>query len=611
LKVDISQFHDAFFEEAAEHLAVMEQLLVGLNIDNPDAESLNGIFRAAHSIKGGAGIFGFPDLAEFTHILESLLDKIRSGKLALQPAMIDIVLSARDLLEQMLERHRRGGEADAGELQTIAALSVQLDAFADSSYSATDNPIEDDGFGLFEESFAAPVADDDGFGLFEGNSAAVSADDDGFGFFDAIETPATDDGFGFFAEPAIAAPVQQAAAKPVPKSPSAESSSIRVSVEKADQLINMVGELVITQSMLAQLVAELDPTQFEKLHDAINQLARNTRDLQENAMSMRMLPIGNVFSRFPRVVRDTAAKLGKQVDLIIEGEGTELDKGLIEKLSDPLTHLVRNAIDHGIELPDVRINAGKAARGKIILKAFHQSGNIVIEITDDGHGLDRGRILAKARERGFKVSDEMPDADVWQLIFEPGFSTADAVTDISGRGVGMDVVRRNIHSMNGRIEIESHSGIGSRFTVWLPLTLAILDGMSIAVNGETYVLPLTNIIESVQPEPNSINTIAEHGRVIRVRGEYIPLSNLGTLLGESDRIADAEQCNIVVLLESEGRKFALQVDELVGESQVVIKSLENNYKRVPGFSGATILGNGRVAMILDVDALRRMSQHSR
>lgn len=577
----------------------MEQLLVALNIENPEPESLNGIFRAAHSIKGGAGIFGFPDLAEFTHILESLLDKIRSGKLALQPAMVDSFLAAGDLLKRMLDRHRRGGEADAAELQDIATLGSELAALAAPAVAS-------------ETQIEMRVSDED-FGLFDDDvTAAVTVDaEDGFGFFD--EKAPVDDGFGFFSDVALpAAEVKSQSAAPreavAPKPAATESSSIRVSVEKADQLINMVGELVITQSMLAQLTADLDPTLYEPLHQAINQLTRNTRDLQETAMSMRMLPIGNIFSRFPRVVRDTAAKLGKQVDLIIEGETTELDKGLIEKLSDPLTHLVRNAIDHGIEMPDARINAGKAPRGKIQLKAFHQSGNIVIEIVDDGNGLDRSRILAKARERGFKIADDIADADVWQLIFEPGFSTADVVTDISGRGVGMDVVRRNIIAMNGRIEIESHAGIGSRFTVWLPLTLAILDGMSVAVNGETYVMPLTNIIESVQPESGSISTIAGHGRVIRVRGEYIPISHLGALLGESVVQHADEQRHIVVLLEAEGKKFALQVDELVGESQVVIKSLENNYRRVPGFSGATILGNGRVAMILDVDALRRMSQ---
>ncbi|MDB6060495.1 MAG: cheA, partial [Verrucomicrobiaceae bacterium] len=501
----------------------------------------------------------------------------------------------------------------------------QLEAFssADSPTPLTDKPsnrkttISDDDFGLFESDDGAVSEADDSFGFFE-EPIQAQTDDASFGLFedahlDVLEnsdTQSEKNNHVVATTPPTIASIKSASAaiSSSPKMASSEATSIRVSVEKADQLINMVGELVITQSMLAQLTTELDPTLHEKLHEAINQLARNTRDLQETAMSMRMLPIGNIFSRFPRVVRDTAAKLGKQVDLIIEGEGTELDKGLIEKLTDPLTHLVRNAIDHGVEVPAIRESSGKVARGKIVLKAFHQSGNIVIEITDDGRGLDRPKILSKARERGFKVSDEMTDAEVWQLIFEPGFSTADAVTDISGRGVGMDVVRRNIVAMNGRIEIESHAGFGSRFTVCLPLTMAILDGMSVSVSGETYVVPLTNIIESVQPDPGSINMIAEHGRVIRVRGEYIPISHLGTLLGEAVSTANNGQNNIVVLLESEGKKFALQVDELVGESQVVIKSLESNYKRVAGFSGATILGNGRVAMILDVDALRRMSQ---
>lgn len=630
--IDLTQFHQAFFEETAEHLATMEHLLVTVDIDAPDAESLNAIFRAAHSIKGGAGIFGFTDFIGVTHAAESLLDKIRSGLLALQPEMVDVFLATRDLLGRLLDHHRAGELPDPADEQESLRLTATLTEMVQGGDSATDattdatNTPNDENFGLFEP-VASAIVDDEGFGFFDdmpaepvAKSVAIN-DDEGFGFFDdAPATPASaevesDESFGLFTD-APAAPVISIPAKNITaaaasvKTPErakagavAESTSIRVSVEKADQLINLVGELVITQSMLAQLTTELDPTHHEKLYQALAQFERNTRELQEAAMSMRMLPIGSVFSRFPRVVRDTAAKLGKQVDLILEGEATELDKSLIEKLADPLTHLVRNAIDHGVEIPAEREAAGKPPKGRVVLSAFHQGGNVVIQIVDDGRGLHREKIVAKARERGFTVSDDAPDADIWQLIFEPGFSTADAVTDISGRGVGMDVVRRNIQAMNGRIEIESFAGNGSRFTVWLPLTLAILEGMLLAVDGETYVVPLTNIVESLQPQPGSISTVAGQGRVIRVRGDYIPISSLRELMHMPPSDADG----IVLLLESEGKKFAMQVDELVGQSQVVIKSIESNYKRVPGITGATILGSGRVAMILDVEGLRRMS----
>lgn len=621
-RIDLTQFHQAFFEETAEHLAAMESLLVTLDVDAPDAESLNGIFRAAHSIKGGAGIFGFTDFIGVTHAAESLLDKVRGGQLVLSAEMVDLLLSTRDYLERLLSIHRSGGVPDAADEAEAARLTVELDHLLAPAVMAGSAPAGDDSFGLFEPDDPAPkvapgpvaIADDDSFGLFEPATPVADANaaesDDGFGFFEpmpeavspAVVSPA----------PVVATAVSTAAVparRPEPTKPAAaqsqESGSIRVSVEKADQLINLVGELVITQSMLAQLASEFDPNTHEKLYQALAQFERNTRELQEAAMSMRMLPIGSVFSRFPRVVRDTAAKLGKQVDLVLEGEGTELDKGLIEKLADPLTHLVRNAIDHGVELPADREVAGKSPKGRVVLSAFHQSGNVVIQIVDDGRGLSREKILAKARERGIAVNADAADADVWQLIFEPGFSTADAVTDISGRGVGMDVVRRNIQAMNGRIEIESVAGVGSRFTVWLPLTLAILEGMLLAVDGETCVVPLTNIVESMQPAPGSISSVSGLGRVIRVRDDYIPLSSLRALLGMAATDAAG---GVVLILESEGMKYALEVDELVGQSQVVIKSLEANYRRVPGIAGATILGSGRVAMILDVDGLRRLSQ---
>jgi two-component system chemotaxis sensor kinase CheA len=385
---------------------------------------------------------------------------------------------------------------------------------------------------------------------------------------------------------------------------SPDSSSIRVSVEKVDQLINLVGELVITQAMLAQTASKLDPKINETLCHGMAQLERNTRDLQESVMSIRMMPIAFVFSRYPRVVRDLASKLNKQVELKTVGENTELDKGVIEKISDPLTHLVRNSLDHGIESPEERVAAGKPAKGTICLRAFHQGGNIVIEVSDDGAGLNRAKLLAKARERGIPVNDNMNDQDVFDLIFEAGFSTAAVVTDVSGRGVGMDVVRKNIQGMGGRVEISSSLGQGTRIAIRLPLTLAILDGMSVAVSDEVFIVPLTNIIESLQPKASDINTVHNKGILVHVRGEYLPVVKLHEIFNIEPKVTQFDR-GIMVILESDGIKKALFVDELLGQHQVVIKSLETNYRKVVGVSGATIMGDGKVALILDAGAVIR------
>ncbi|NCA23876.1 MAG: chemotaxis protein CheA, partial [Betaproteobacteria bacterium] len=390
-----------------------------------------------------------------------------------------------------------------------------------------------------------------------------------------------------------------------------DASSIRVSVGKVDHLINLVGELVINQAMLSETASKVDPMLYEQLTNGIAQLERNTRNLQESVMSMRMMPVGSVFSRFPRVVRDISQRLGKDIELRFIGESTEIDRGVIEKIADPLTHLVRNSLDHGIEMPDARIAAGKAARGTLTLRASHQGANIVVEVMDDGGGLKRDRILAKARERGFTVSDSMSDNEVWQLIFEPGFSTAEQVTDVSGRGVGMDVVRRNITELGGRIDIDSAAGQGTHITIRLPLTLAILDGLSVALGDEIYIIPLAYIVESLQPAGSDISTVGGDRQLVQVRKEYLPVLPLADVLGGEPRAQSFEE-GIFVILESDGTKVALFVDELVGENQVVIKSLESNYAKVTGISGATILGDGRVALILDVSALvRRCSQVSR
>ncbi|HTH45774.1 MAG TPA: chemotaxis protein CheW, partial [Oxalicibacterium sp.] len=388
---------------------------------------------------------------------------------------------------------------------------------------------------------------------------------------------------------------------------SAETSSIRVGIEKVDQLINLVGELVITQAMIEQRTDTLDPIAHERLLNSVSQLTRNTRDLQEAVMSIRMMPMDYVFSRFPRMVRDLAAKLGKKVDFVTQGAATELDKGLIERIVDPLTHLVRNSIDHGIEMPAVRKTAGKSEAGRLSLSAAHQGGNIIIEVSDDGGGLNRERILAKARQQGMAVSDELPDEEVWQLIFAPGFSTAETVTDVSGRGVGMDVVKRNIATMGGVVDIRSSKGFGTTISISLPLTLAILDGMSIKVGEEIYILPLGYVVESLQPTEADIKEISGQGRVLKVRGEYLPLIPLYQVFGIEPHFTKPSE-GLVVILESEGKKAALLIDDLVGQQQVVVKNLESNYRKVAGISGATILGDGGVSLIIDVAALLRSSR---
>jgi len=505
--------------------------------------------------------------------------------------------------------------------------------------------VPDDSFGFFEPlpaAAAAPAAApaDESFGFFEplpqaGNAAApvTDAEDGSFGFFEPLAAPAAaasplaasagseGEGFGFFvdvpqpqpaaapAAPAteVSRPKEDPAKKPAAKPAVAAEATIRVGVDKVDQLINLVGELVITQAMLAQSASGIDPVEFERLHNGLTQLERNSRDLQEAVMSIRMMPISVVFSRFPRVVRDLAQKLGKQIELKTIGEDTELDKSLIERISDPLTHLVRNSLDHGIEMPDARAEKGKQPVGTITLKAYHQSGNIVIEVGDDGAGLPRDKILAKAKERGLNVHDQMTDAEVWQLIFEPGFSTADQVTDVSGRGVGMDVVKRNITAMGGRVEIESMLGVGTRMTVRLPLTLAILDGMSVAVGKETYIIPLGYVIESLQAERSMIKSVSGVERLIQVRGEYLPVVALYEVFGIPGAATQLDK-GIMVVLDADGMKAALFVDALVGQHQVVIKSLESNYRKVAGVSGATIMGDGHVALILDVSTLVGMAR---
>ena len=584
MAIDLKQFHDVFFEEAEEHLSAIERLLLNLDLVRPSAEDINGIFRAAHSIKGGANMFGFGEISGVTHAMETVFDGVRAGALDVSGEIIDTVLRGSDAVRGALAAQRAGVSVDAASALEIAS---QLERIASTKRSA---PVPD------TAAVAAPGAAGDGAERAPAGEAqpAQAAD---FGLFvddfparpEASAAPRGDE--PTHAEPAIAAGVHAPGA--------AETLSIRVSARKIDRLIDLVGELVIGHSMLRREHEVRMSDSVDTLALGLANVERNLRDLQDAALAIRMIPIAFVFDRFPRMARDLAHKLGKKVELTMTGEATELDKALIEKVTDPLTHLIRNAIDHGIETPEVRAAAGKPESGKVTLRANHQGGSIVIEVIDDGRGLPRENILAIARERGIAVSDSMSDSQVWQIIFEPGFSTSKQVTDISGRGVGMDVVRRNIHEMGGRVEVRTTPNAGTRISIKLPLTLAILEGMSVRAGEEIYIIPLTHITESLQPTAASVSTVSGRGRVVAVRGEYLPVVSLADafkLPGDAQRRDEG----ILVILEAEGGKTALLVDELVGQHQVVIKSLETNYRRVPGVSGATIMGDGRVALILDV-----------
>ena len=675
MTIDMSQFYQVFFDEADELLAEMEKLLLALDVNAPDSEDLNAIFRSAHSIKGGAATFGFADITEVTHVLESLLDRIRKGEMALTTEHVDAFLASKDVLAMLMNGHRHGEAIDHDAVLNVSkrlnALSEGRSAAAASAPAAvTQQPVSapaektvptadaDGNFHFRIELPAVPQKDVDALAAELGLMGTLTRDSlpDQRAVFnlatsesqdtivaicafvldpDALvitsagpSTPAPAPAYELYEQmqPAVPAAAPAPAAKPEPAAAAAagetknwgrratdkeggnaESSSIRVSVEKVDQLINLVGELVITQAMIDQRIGALDPLLHERLMNSANQLARNTRDLQEAVMSIRMMPMDYVFSRFPRMVRDLAGKLGKKVEFVTRGAATELDKGLIERIVDPLTHLVRNSVDHGIEMPDRRRAAGKNESGRLTLSAAHQGGNIVIEVTDDGGGLNRERILAKAKQNGLAVSDTMPDSEVWQLIFAPGFSTAEVVTDVSGRGVGMDVVKRNIAAMGGVVDIRSVPGSGTTISISLPLTLAILDGMLIKVGEEIYILPLGYVVESLQPAPVDVKEIAGQGKVVKVREEYLQLIPLYQIFAIEPKSADPSQ-GILVILESEGKKAALLVDSLVGQQQVVVKNLESNFRKVAGISGATILGDGGVSLILDVAALLRSSR---
>ena len=696
--IDLSQFYQVFFEEAGENLDNMEQLLLNVNVEAADDEELNAIFRCAHSIKGGAATFGFSDVAELTHQMETLLDKLRRHELQPNAAMVDVLLQSGDALRAQLGRHQGSGAEPfdtsdllvsiksfvegGGAVPAAPAPAPKAAAAAPAPAAApaapvkpgtrllelqvgplTDLSLADNLVELFKEitdlGNIEPLdagQSSDGMRRFKVHTSSTDNDlldlftfhvareqvkliplGPGFGFYDGApgappaEAPPADPGYGFFddapgvpegatAAPAAAAEVQPAAAvvatrpaTPVkadakPAASGMDQTTLRVSIEKVDQLINLVGELVITQAMLAQNSRELDPALYQQLTSGLADLERNTRDLQESVMSIRMIPMSTVFNRFPRMLRDLAAKLGKKVELVTQGEATELDKSLVEKITDPLTHLVRNSCDHGIEMPEDRVARGKSEQGTITLVASHQGGSIVIEVRDDGRGLNREKLIKKAREKGIDAPDSMTDAECWSLIFAPGFSTAEQVTDVSGRGVGMDVVKKNITSLGGTVEIDSAEGYGMKVSVRLPLTLAIMDGMSVGVGDECYILPLSSVVESFQVRSDTIKTVAGSGRVVEVRDEYMPVIELEKVF-DVPRFDFEHVSSIMVVVEAEGGRVALLVDELLGQQQVVVKNLEANYRKVNDVSGATIMGDGRVALILDVGSLVRRSRH--
>lgn len=589
MSIDMKQFHSVFFEESHEHIEEMEHFLLDMNVDNPDMEELNSIFRAAHSIKGGSGIFGFDALGSLTHIMESLLDKLRQNIMPPTTKMVDVLLSSVDLLKVILQAYRTESAIDWVGVQK---MSDQLEELTCSSTEKNEQ-----GYGFFTSIESESLSES--YGFFEQETYPKNDDEPGF-FVDESSTKtnhAKDDASNM----EIELKESSSKSKTVDVQVS-ESSSIRVDVIKVDHLINLVGEIVITQSMLTLLGQQLDGSLGEKFQSVTAELERNTREIQEAVMSIRMLPISFVFNRFPRVVRDLSSKLGKTIELVIEGGETELDKGLTEKLVDPLTHLVRNSIDHGIEPSGVRVANGKPAAGTVTLRAAQQGGSIVICINDDGGGLSRSKILAKALEKNIPVGDNPSDDEVWQLIFSPGFSTAAEVTDVSGRGVGLDVVKRNVKSLGGRIDIDSQEGVGTTFTIHLPLTLAIVDGMCVSVGDQVFIIPLVNIVESMQPSIQSVETLVGEDELLYVRDEYWPILSLYKAMNLIPNYTEVHK-GVVVLIETNKRRFALFVDALVGQQQVVIKSLEQHYKRVAGVAGATIMGDGRVALILDVESL--------
>ncbi len=685
MNIDMSQFQDTFLQEATENLEELEQGLLAL--ESGDSADMNAIFRAAHSIKGGAGTFGFMPISDFTHTVESVLQMARDGELDMTADLVTALLASCDIISEMVDIAKAGGDtAEVDTKDCLATLqkfehsdaSPAADANDDDSGDNSDDPFDDGLAGLFLDSEwhitfkpkpHLPLTGSDPVNILRElktlgimktiiHTEAVPTVDKLFPeelylwweiilTTDASESDIKDV-FMFVEDDAdievkkhdtpaqnvvqVEEPVKEEKAEPVAtpmddrregedrrkkqdrrQAPAGkEQQFIRVAIDKVDNLINLVGELVTTNAMVEQHAGneEQNDTRQQQLISALQDMSMHTRNLQESIMAIRMMPVDFAFSRFPRMVRDTANKLNKKVNLVTDSGQTELDKTVIEKISDPLTHLVRNSVDHGIELPAERAAAGKPEEGTVTLRAFYKGGSVMITITDDGKGLDKEKIIAKAIENGVITSaDGMSDTDIYNMIFESGFSTAEVVTDVSGRGVGMDVVRKNIQSLGGSVFIDSTPGQGSTFSISLPLTLAIVDAMATKVGGEIYMVPLLSIVESIRPTADMIQQIQGNSEVLNVRGEYLPLLRLGSAMNTpTDQYqADPTQA-IAVIIEAENEKLALVVDDLLGERQVVIKSIEKNYQSVEGISGATILGDGSVALILDLPGVIKLSK---
>lgn len=659
----MSQFLETFYEESFEGLEIMETELLGLDVGEADNETINTIFRAAHSIKGGSGTFGLNAVADFTHVMETLLDEMRDGKREVTEGAVNLLLTTVDVLREMLTALRESSELDH---ERIKVTHDQLEELLGSSSSSTsgesgaetastvssatqgwnirfhphvnlfktgNDPVrilrELESLGEIEvkmdpaslPSFDSLDPEESHLGWDIELKGAVSREaiDEVFTWVEdecdldiseinaKVEViPATAEPESEPKEKAKTAQAEKRSTKSKPKA-AAESTSIRVGIDKVDSVINLVGELVITQSMLSTLGENFDMSKVNSLIQGMEQLELNTRELQEQVMRMRMMPINFAFQRFPRLVHDMSQKMGKNIELKMTGEQTELDKTVMEKIGDPLVHLVRNSLDHGIEMPDKRKEVGKPETATLGLNAYHQGGNIVIEVIDDGAGLNEEKVLAKAVEQGLvQAGVELEPARIHELILLPGFSTADKVTDVSGRGVGMDVVVRNIRSLGGSLEVWSKPGEGSKFTIRLPLTLAILDGQTVAVGGEDYIIPLISIIESIQLTPDMLNVVIGKGETFKLRNEHLPIIRLHNVFGGNPSTTDLCE-GLLVVVESDGKKMGLFVDELKGQQQVVIKSLEVNYKRIEGISGATILGDGSVALIVDIPGLISLS----
>ncbi|WP_284723761.1 chemotaxis protein CheA [Methylophaga thalassica] len=702
MSIDVSQFHSIFFEESFEGLDIMESGLLSMSQGEIDDDTVNGIFRAAHSIKGGAGTFGFSNISEFTHGLETLLDQIRNGEREATDDVIETLLSAVDTLREMLTAVQDSSEVDTEKVKQVSKALEQIllgstsddvdkvmDEVSDADVSASEpltqtwlikfKPLShmlqtgNEPIRMFRElaelgalsvevneEELPPFTDLDPEICYLSWQLTLSGDVDEAAINEVFEWVDGDCELSIERleqnvpdiEPALSAHESEQidihepmippssltegeTVEPEVPSPSATEAqlktsakidhltpkknevspkkkavtpdaSIRVGTDKVDSLVNLVGELVITQSMLGQIGENFDINMLPQLIDGLEQLERNTRELQESIMRIRMLPISFVFNRFPRLVHDMTSKLGKQVELVLSGEQTELDKTVMEKIGDPLVHLVRNSLDHGLETPEKRRAANKSETGTLKLNAYHQGGNIVIEISDDGAGLNEDKILNKAIEKGLVNPNEtLPPEKIHELIFLPGFSTADQVSDLSGRGVGMDVVRKNINSLGGAVEVKSESGIGSTFTIRLPLTLAIMDGQIIQVADQRYIIPLISIIESVEVEAGRVNRVTGKGELYKIRDEYVPIIRLTNVFNVEGGIEDL-QAGLLVIVDCEDYKVGLFVDELLAQQQVVIKSLETNFRKVKGIAGATILGDGAVALILDIPGLMAM-----